>query len=53
MLPTVPPAFNSDNALWTTPMAIYVPDESVDAYKTAVGWDKYTSKIYPISEYED
>ena len=34
-------------------MAIYVPDESVDAYKTAVGWDKYTSKIYPISEYED
>lgn len=53
MLPTVPPAFNSDNALWTTPMAIYVPDESVDAYKTAVGWDQYTSKIYPISEYED
>ena len=27
----------------------YVPDGSVDAYKSASGWSQYASKIYPLS----
>ena len=30
---------------------IYVPDNSVNAYKTALGWSEQASKIKPISEY--
>lgn len=30
--------------------AIYVPDESVDAYKAATQWSGYKSKIFPLSE---
>lgn len=30
--------------------AIYVPDESVEAYKTSDGWSRYASYIKPISE---
>ena len=30
--------------------AIYVPAQSIDAYKSAVGWRFYSDKIYPISE---
>jgi|GEM_PF-5346492 len=30
---------------------IYVPDESVDAYKDATGWSSAASKIHPMSEY--
>lgn len=29
--------------------SIYVPDESVDAYKTATGWSEFASKIKPLS----
>ena len=28
---------------------IYVPSQSVEAYKTAQGWSDYASRIYPIS----
>ena len=28
---------------------IYVPDESVDAYKTATGWSEFASKFKPLS----
>jgi len=31
--------------------AIYVPDESVDAYKTAIIWSSQSDKIYPLSQY--
>ena len=31
--------------------ALYVPDESVEAYKTASHWSTYASKIKPLSEY--
>ena len=34
-----------------TPSSIYVPDESVEAYKGATGWSTYASKIKPLSEY--
>jgi hypothetical protein len=30
--------------------AIYVPDESVEAYKTATGWSSYADKIHPMSD---
>ena len=30
---------------------IYVPDESVEAYKGATGWVSYASRIKPLSEY--
>ena len=39
------PIFNSSNI-----PNIYVPDESVDSYKTATNWSSYASQIYPISQ---
>ena len=30
--------------------AIYVPDASVDAYKSASGWIKFADKIFPMSD---
>lgn len=32
--------------------AIYVPNESVEAYKTATNWSQYSDRIKPLSEYE-
>jgi hypothetical protein len=32
-------------------LGIYVPDESVDAYKEATNWTNYSSRIKPLSEY--
>ena len=32
-------------------LGIYVPDESVDAYKEATNWTTYANKIKPLSEY--
>lgn len=29
---------------------IYVPDESVESYKSASGWSEYASRIYPMSQ---
>ena len=31
----------------------YVPDESVEAYKTATNWSNWAGYIYPISEYTE
>lgn len=33
------------------PVAIYVPDASVDAYKLTAGWSLQAAKIYPLSTY--
>ena len=48
-LPTTPPtigqAFFLDHA---SELKIYVPFESINAYKTNEGWRDYESKIYPI-----
>lgn len=30
---------------------IYVPDDSVESYKTATNWSNYADRIHPISEY--
>lgn len=32
---------------------IYVPDESVDAYKGATNWKTYANNIYPMSEFTE
>ena len=44
------------NVFTDTPIAsktgtIYVPDASVDAYKSASGWSNYADIIKPLSEY--
>lgn len=47
----VPPTMLGDNTTGTTVIRIYVPDESVNAYKTAQYWSDLASKIHPLSEY--
>lgn len=48
---TTPPA-GSNNMLQDSPNAIiYVPDESVDAYKAS--WTAYASRIQPLSSYSE
>lgn len=32
-------------------LKIYVPDDSVEAYKTATNWSNYADRIHPLSEY--
>lgn len=44
----IPPSLASSN-LGTTMNAIYVPDASVEAYKTATNWSTYASQIKPIN----
>ena len=48
----VPPVLGS-NALINTAssLSIYVPDESVEAYKSATNWSAYADRIKPMSEY--
>lgn len=52
---TTPPTISSDafasNYAEISQLSIYVPDDSVNAYKTATGWSSYTLQIHPISEY--
>ena len=49
----IPPAFDG---AWSynnsgKPIAIYVPDASVSAYRTTTGWSNSSSIIHPLSEY--
>lgn len=46
--PTFGRAFENMN---TSNLKIYVPDDSVEAYKVASGWSTYADKIHPMSEY--
>ena len=39
--------FNKTNSTFI----IYVPDESVEAYKTATNWSQFSGRIKPLSEY--
>lgn len=50
---TVPPACPNSSSLGDVAYckAIYVPDESVDAYKSATGWSSYATKIKALSKY--
>jgi hypothetical protein len=51
---TTPPTLASTNAFSNINniCKIYVPDESVEAYKTATNWITYADYIYPMSEME-
>ena len=44
---TIPPTLGLSNNL-SSVTAVYVPVESVDAYKTAINWSYYADKIQPI-----
>ena len=47
----VPPSLGSNVFRYAnSKLNIYVPNESVDAYKTATNWSSHASKIKPISE---
>lgn len=48
---TTPPTIASDTfGSNASDFAIYVPDASVDAYKTATNWATYADQIKPLSE---
>lgn len=49
MNPVVPPTI-VDLTFNNTPCKFYVPDGSLEAYKTAGIWSKYASRIYPLSQ---
>lgn len=46
-----PPTFGSNALTDSNNCTIYVPDESVDAYKAASGWSIYSGRIKPLSEW--
>ena len=47
--PTIASSFTGSSA----DLKIYVPDDSVEAYKQASGWNKYAEKIFALSSYVD
>ena len=49
-LHTTPPTYNYTLFGCSKLETIYVPDKSVNAYKTATGWSAFASKIKPLSE---
>lgn len=50
---TVPTLANVNAFSNTNNCPIFVPDESVEAYKTATNWSSLASRIYPLSAYEE
>ena len=47
-----PPTLSSyDFGNTNSTFVIYVPDESVEAYKSATNWSQYSDRIKPLSEY--
>ena len=51
MRAVTPPTLLFPQGVDKSPIAIYVPDDSVDAYKAAENWSTYSNVIHPISEY--
>lgn len=47
----VTPPTKTNTSYYNNVAAVYVPDESVDAYKAATGWSQLATKIKPLSEY--
>ena len=48
---TIPPSMGDSSFSDTEVSTIYVPDESVTAYREASGWSAYANKIRPMSKY--
>lgn len=46
-----PPKIVYRTFYYTNPTAVYVPNESVEAYKTADVWSTFADRIKPLSEY--
>ncbi len=44
-----PPTIAGNSFVNTNDAPFYVPDESVEAYKTAPNWSNYANRIFPIS----
>ena len=53
---SIPPSLGgtiiNKGLVYATIGEIYVPDESVEAYKTATNWSAYANKILPLSQYK-
>ena len=49
LLQTTPPTYRDTLKGCSSLETIYVPDESVDAYKTATGWSEFADKFKPLS----
>ena len=50
---TTPPSLGANAIYGHSPaLVIFVPDASVEAYKTATNWSQYASRIYPMSDLE-
>ena len=49
---TTPPLLTIDGSDITILGNIYVPDDSVNTYKAAEGWNAFEEQILPISDYE-
>lgn len=50
----VPPTLGSNAFLSTNAeLKIYVPDDSIESYKTSENWTTYSDIIYPVSDYVD
>lgn len=48
---TTPPAFIGDSFDYSgAPAAIYVPEASLEAYKTATNWSRYAAKLFSIED---
>ena len=48
---TTPPTLGTNGSMGYGNSPIYVPDASVDAYKSATNWSVIASRICPLSEY--
>ena len=49
---TTPPTLGNGNVFSrTNNCPIYVPDESVEAYKAAANWSSLASRIFPLSDF--
>lgn len=49
--PTTPPEIGSN--CFNLVSKFYVPNNSINDYKTATNWIQYADKIYPLSEYSE
>lgn len=49
---TTPPSLVGVNFYQCPLSVIYVPDASLEAYKTATNWNQYADRIHPLSEIE-
>lgn len=54
ILPTTPPStlIQESSLQWRDNAKIYVPDESVNAYKSDAFWNFFASMILPLSDYQ-